>query len=887
MPLPSVSTVAHTKLLPPPLPEDFLPRPRLLAALQEAVHAHRLTLISAPAGSGKTTLAAAFSSLPRAWLSLDEIDDEPLHFLLGVSAALSRLAPSCGQATRAFLDGLAEPGDQVRRAVAILVNEIGEALDEQFVLVLDDLYIIREPGIYDALNYLLERLPSHMHLLVTTREDPPLRLSRLRARGQLAELRLQDMRFTLEETVRFLNEKQQLNLTSGELDLLQERTAGWAAGLRLLVGSLRAVAPVERERFLRELAHTHRFIFDFLAEEVLAHQEPALRTFLLKISILPELTATVCQAVTGRQDAHQLLATLQRRNLFLEIVEPGEGGQGPVYRFHDLFARFLRERLAEEMPDQVVILRRQAASAARRPEDRIRHLLAGGLWQEAAATLEQEGEVLLARGLPRALNRWIDALPPAQQKRPRLAYFQGICALYDQDLDRARARLEAALADFRAREDRAGAGLALASLVSIAFYKADFPRAIALTGKALTYPVPPTVRVQLLVERARVVLFQGQVDAARADLEAAWSTARTSGDDDAVLTLLAGYVPGFIGLPGGLEQLERLCREADARVRLRHDYFRLTLERERAMLYLYRGEFDAALAALQQARALAEAFGGLPPWEYGIIVINEIMIRAARGEPLDLTDEVELFLAVDNVQPAAMRGIYYTLWHTCWLQQRLTLGRPLYDRLQPIREGTGPTRGNIGFPIYLASAEGQLALAEGRLPAAVHALEEAARLEQEAAHFNLFGSARTVLAYAYLQSGREAAALTAIATALAECHEQGAPGRIMMEGWVAVAVLELAVEHGIQVAEASDMLRRLGAGARKPLTVPGTGEHLTPRELEVLGLLLAGATNQEIADEMVISIHTAKRHVSNILAKMAVANRTEAAARARELGIRP
>ncbi|NIV32474.1 MAG: hypothetical protein GWN58_24450, partial [Anaerolineae bacterium] len=443
--------------------------------------------------------------------------------------------------------------------------------------------------------------------------------------------------------------------------------------------------------------------------------------------------------------------------------------------------------------------------------------------------------------------------------------------LYEQDIDRARVRLEAALAGFRARGDRTGAGLALASLASIAFYQADFSGALALTGQALTYPVPSAVRVKLLVERARVLLFQGQVEAVRSDLNAAWTTVRAAKDDEALLTLLAGYIPGFIGLPGGLDQLEKLCHEVESRVHLRHDHFRLTLERERALLYLYRGQFDDALAALDRAHASAEAFGSLPPWDYGIISLAEITIRAARGEPLDLADEVETILAVDNIQPAALMGIYYALWHACWLQQRLVLGRPLYGRLQSLREVTGATRGNINLPIYIVSAEGQLALAEEHLSAALQALEEASRLETEAAHFNLFGSARTLLAYTYLQLGRKAEALAAISTALAECREQGAPGRILMEGRFAAAVLELAVAQGLRTEEASDMLRRLRADAPRQLSVPGTGEHLTPREIEVLGLLLAGATNQQIADELVITIHTAKRHVSNILAKLNVA----------------
>lgn len=218
--------------------------------------------------------------------------------------------------------------------------------------------------------------------------------------------------------------------------------------------------------------------------------------------------------------------------------------------------------------------------------------------------------------------------------------------------------------------------------------------------------------------------------------------------------------------------------------------------------------------------------------------------------------------------------------------ERLALGRPLYDRLQRIAEAAETPAGNFGLPVILASSRGLLALAEGRVSDAVRVLERAARLEDRAPFFNLFGSARTLLAYAYLQEGREREALAAVSAALGQCREQGAPGRLLLEGRVAASVLELAVENGLHVEQATGLLQRLGAAEPRAVQVPDTGETLTPREVQVLGLLLGGASNQEIADELVISIHTAKRHVSHILAKLDVSNRTEAAARARELGLR-
>ncbi|MDX1521834.1 MAG: hypothetical protein R3264_09420, partial [Anaerolineae bacterium] len=449
--------LTQTKLQPPRLRQDLVARHRLRDDLAAAVTSHRLTLLSAPAGYGKTTLLAGLAQaapeLPLAWLSLDEEDNDPGRFLSALIVTLQRLNPSCGLTAQNVLAGLDNPAAEIRRVVGVLINDILETVPDPFGLVLDDLHAISEPTVYKALDYLLDHLPPQMHVVVGTRHDPPLALARLRSREELAEFRLAELRFTLTETTAFLNEQLRLGLSADDLTTLYHRTDGWAAGLRLLAGSLQGRFPFgERSDFIAHLAQSHRYIFDLLAEEVLQQQEESVQTFLLETSILTELTPTLCQAVTGRPDSAAMLEKLYHRNLFLVAMElrdqdtsqqrPNESGKtslftqssnfpifqspvseatlpispSPTYRYHDLFADFLRQQLAREMPERLPDLHRRAAEAHSIPTRAIRHYLAAGLWAEAAQTIAEVGDQLLQQGLLTSLQGWIETLPAAVRR---------------------------------------------------------------------------------------------------------------------------------------------------------------------------------------------------------------------------------------------------------------------------------------------------------------------------------------------------------------------------------------------------------------------------------------------------------------------------------------
>ena len=432
--------IAHTKFIAPSLRPELISRPRLLAELGHSVENFPLTLVSAPAGSGKTTLLTSLSShlraWPLAWLALDELDNDPLRFINGIVGALRHLQPGFAPA---LADKPVMPNNlplDPRSLVVSLINEISRGFAGPFVLVLDDLHTITDQAALTALDYFIERLPAQVRLVIATRYTPPLSLARLRARRQVNEIDLADLQFTLEETNQFFARNSRVELTPDQLRQLHSRTRGWAAGLSLVVGSLdRQPAASGRDNFLAQLARTNRYIFDFLAEEILGAQNLALRDFLLQTSILAELSPDLCQAVTGRPDAADLLDELYRRNLFVSLVD----GESQSFHYHDLFKTFLRQRLVQEQPALIAELHRRAAAAEPVLARRMHYLLAGELWPEAVALIEQEGEKLLKSGLYHQLENWLAALPPVvRENRPRLTFLQGACAWSRWDYEGAR-----------------------------------------------------------------------------------------------------------------------------------------------------------------------------------------------------------------------------------------------------------------------------------------------------------------------------------------------------------------------------------------------------------------------------------------------------------------
>ncbi|HRW42360.1 MAG TPA: hypothetical protein P5193_12490, partial [Microthrixaceae bacterium] len=405
-----------TKLHPPRRRRTLIARPRL-SSLARRSRQRALTLVSAPAGFGKTTLVAEWFAEDdgTAWLSLDQRDDDPVAFWTYVVASLDAAAPELSSNAASLLQAHGAPLDTV---VATIINDL-ETAAQDLVLVLDDYHLIESTDIHESVAFLLEHLPPQIRLVIATRADPPLPLASLRASGDLLEVRAADLRFTPDEAGSYLADAMDLALTAGDVEVLDSRTEGWIAALQLAALSMQSRD--DPASFVAEFAGDDRFILDYLADEVLEHQTPETRDFLLATSILPRLSGPLCAAVADRGDAKAVLEHLERSNLFLVALDD----RRTWYRYHHLFGDVLRARLIDDHPDLVPELHRRASTwyaANSEPYEAITQALAGGHSVLAAELIEEASAAMQRARQENQLRSWLETLPPAVfDDRPVLA----------------------------------------------------------------------------------------------------------------------------------------------------------------------------------------------------------------------------------------------------------------------------------------------------------------------------------------------------------------------------------------------------------------------------------------------------------------------------------
>jgi len=384
------TALLQTKLYLPQLPTTIVARTRLVELLDEGMHqSHKLALISAPAGFGKTTLVIEWAEKrdrPIAWLTLDEGDNDPARFWAYFIAALQTIYEGIGEAALIAFQSHQHP--PIEALLTDIINEIAAIPDPSpgssvsgFTLVLDDFHVIANPQINDALTFLINNLPSQMHLVLSCRADPNLPLARLRSRGQLTEIRAVDLRFTPDEAAAFLNDGMGLGLSAAEITALDKRVEGWIAGLQMAALSMRGRKDVSG--FIKSFSGSHRFVLDYLVEEVLDQQSSDIQEFLLRTSILKRMTAPLCNAVMDRDDSQAILAQLEQANLFLIHLDD----QRRWYRYHHLFADLLRSRVEQAQPDLVLTLHCRASEWYENEEfvaEAVVHAIAGKAYARAA-----------------------------------------------------------------------------------------------------------------------------------------------------------------------------------------------------------------------------------------------------------------------------------------------------------------------------------------------------------------------------------------------------------------------------------------------------------------------------------------------------------------------
>jgi LuxR family transcriptional regulator, maltose regulon positive regulatory protein len=894
--------ILRAKLYVPRYRANGVPRSRLHERLDEGAR-RELTLVSAPAGFGKTTLLADWSQrseLPVAWVSLDERDDDPVHFLLYLIAAIGTIHEDFGKTTRAFLGSL-ESREDLEPVLTALSNEILE-LPSDFVLVLDDYHSLRSETIHDALAFLLDHWPPPMHLVIAGRTSPSLPLPRLRARGSLIEIGVPDLRFTHEEAMDFLGRTMGMNLTAERVAALERETEGWIAGLQLAAHALKDRE--EEFRSMEPIAGGARHVFDYLAEEVLARQPDDVREFLLKTSIVETLSGPLCEALTDTTDGLEMLEWLEQNNLFLVRLDD----EGRYYRYHHLFAAFLRERLGRIHPDEIPKLHRRAglwyevedgclASA-------IEHALAAEDFGRAADLIEEETGVRRTYVDASLLLRWLGTLPDdLVRRRPQLSLLYAWALAHSGALEEAERRLrdteeslglEAGASTMGlSDEERTMLGEICIIRARVAAMRENAPLTTELSNRALD--LLPEGELHL---RGDVALDLGHAYCQVADLESASEAfaeaAATGRAADDLRTALFGlrYQASQEISRGRLRKAEELLLDGQRLAESRPDGVPSVagiIHTGMGELLYERGDLDEARRLLEEGIEHGRRSGEAKILVYGYVNLARVLmalgdaegahalIRKAGGLtprwPLIWAWQARFWLAQGDVELAARWSREYEATEDYMSYprhfERITMARVL------LGEGrTDEALDSLGNLLENAISEGRmaleielrvlLALTSERLDAtgrALEHLERALTLAKPEGFVRVFvdeGLPMAALLERMIRSPRDVGSYNGPPQGLPDVYA----GRLL--------------EHiALQTADS-------GKGRPRNGRAPGL-EPLSGREVEVLELVAAGRSNAEIAGELYLSVGTVKAHVHHIFGKLLVRNRSQAVARAREL----
>jgi len=909
-----VSTpILATKLyLPPPRPEVVL-RPRLIEHLNEVPH-RKLTLICAPAGFGKSTLVGewvAGCDRPTAWLSLDGGDSDPTRFLAYLVAALRTVAANIGEGVLEMLGSPQPPPTE--SVLTTLLNEI-VTIPDDFVLVLDDYHVVDARAVDDTLAFLIEHLPPRMHLVISTREDPQLPLARLRVRGQLSEVRAADLRFTSAEAAEFLKGAMGFDLCAEDIAALESRTEGWIAGLQLAALSMRGRE--DATSFIRSFAGDNRYILDYLVEEVLQRQPERVRGFLLQTSILDRLSGPLCDAVTGQEEGSVLLETLERGNFFVVPLDD----KRHWYRYHHLFADVLFARLMAEQPDQVSTLHRRASEWHEHngsADDAIRHALAAEDFERAADLVELAVPAMRRSRQEATLLGWLQALPDELfHFRPVLSLGYVGALMSNGEIQGVEDRLRDAerwldtTADTGERPEAPSAEMVVVDEEefrrlpgAIAVYRAGQALALGDVSGTMKYAQRA---LDLTPEddhfwRGAAAALLGLASWASGDLEAAH---RSYADGMAHLQQ-DGYISDAVGgalaladiriTQGRLREAMRIYEQAVQLATEQGDpVMRGTADMYVGMsgLHRERNDLEAATQHLLRSEEQGE-HTGFPqnPYRWRVAMAR---IRGAEGDPdgaLDLLDEAERLYVSDffpNVRPIA--ALKTRVWVAQgrlgealgWARER---GLSARDDLIYLREFEHIVLARVLIARYKSERE------ERSIHEAIGLLE---RLLQAAEAGERIGSVIEILmlqALAHEAQGDTPSALAPLQRALTLAEPEGYVRVFVDEGIPMAQLLSEAATHGITPDYTARLLAAIEGEEQKsaeeshlppaqPLVEP-----LSDRELEVLRLIAQGLSNREISERLFLAIITVKGHNRNIFRKLQVRRRTEAVARARELGL--
>lgn len=889
-------TLLTTKFYIPPVRLNLVSRPRLLERLSQGLRGP-LTLIAAPAGYGKTTLMGEWRAgkgrrTPAAWLSLEDSDNDPRRFWLYLVSALGTIQPDLVAETLSLLASAQPPA--VDALLTVLINNINN-FQEHIVLVLDDVHAITSPNIYQGIDFLLEHVPPHLHLVMLTRADPPLPLSRLRARGQLTEIRAEHLRFNPEETARFLNQIMGFTLTTAQITALEKRTEGWVAGLQLAALSMQGRQDVDG--FISAFTGSHHYIVDYLADEVLSRQPPSVVEFLLKTSILERLSGTLCDAITGRTDGQSMLEHLVQSNLFLIPLDD----ERRWYRYHDLFREVLQNRLQSNFTNDFAQLHRQAAEwleendltraaldhALSAQDFTLAEQLFYKYWMEWISLYNLPANLKSLQEIPSAILR---AAPRLSLINGWMMWAMGKVAGTESQINITQKMIDELLQTGEFLEDSSeyqsltAETNVLRSLV--ATHQHSYSQAVHLAESA----IQAISKDELITLAAAYFALSfacqemGEIDRLLQVSNETLSIARRSGNSSACANAFR-YLAYTYKMQGRLHEAFETYQQALAYAR----------EHEQASDPPYNIIYNSIAELFYEWNDLANAeqylSKGMKMIEEAGFFVNLLWaaplsakIKRARGDLQGAHDEMHQVVSMASREKltlfASQSEAYFARLQCeaghlpealAWINS-LKLGRD--DRL--------------GYERSIDAIQCAYILTRlDRYNEALDLLEWIETASRASNNIHCMLESIMLQALVWQHRGDFPKAVSRLKNAMSLAEPEGYIRLFLDFGEPMRALLTTVTSSINDVAILSYARTLLASFGEKPGTPQLQGQTvispLSERELEVLHLIAAGKSNQDIARDLVIALGTVKRHIFNIYNKLDVKNRTECVARARAL----